>query len=307
MMKISFTVCRLLLFSHRFLLEKNSSNLFNWVRLSFSSLLLGGLSACVAPGSFAQEVYPSPGLTSIASNKVQVFSLQQQELWLQVNHFSQTTRATPLKLWATHYHIHQATSVPTGEPLLDKSGKPLGPQLSHRDWCQAALQGTVNVIHSGSTITYNFGGRGDTSQTDCSPYFASLSDETIAKVNRVRFVISHAPYGYGTEKMRLVPYRTIAVDRTRIPIGSVLFIPAARGQLVTLPSGDRVHHDGFFFAGDVGSAIQGNHIDVFLGTSKQNPFPFIASNPSKTFQAFLIQDSDIAHALTLLHRNVSQP
>lgn len=261
------------------------------LRLHLSGILLGGLSVFLATNSFA-------------SNKLQFFTLQQQQLWLQVNQLSQTTRAKPLNLWATYYHIYRASSVLAGEPLLNQNGQPLGPELSHRDWCQAALQGTVQVFHASRVTTYNFGGRGASPQTDCSPYFPSLSRDVIARVNRVRFVASSAPYGYGTEKLRLVPYRTIAVDRTQIPIGSVIFIPAARGQVVTLPSGDRVYHDGFFFAGDVGSAIQGNHIDVFLGTSSQNPFPFITSKASKPFQAFLIQDPEITSALAFLHQNV---
>lgn len=281
------------------------------LRLKLAGGFVGLLSLLVPLNGSAQVVLPSPVLPSIASiqpaiaaRKLQFFTLQSQEPWLQVNQFSQTTRATPLNLWATYYHIHRATAIATGEPLLAPNGRSLGPQLSHRDWCQAALQGTIQVLHLGNLVTYNFGGRGNSPQTDCSPYFTRLSSDVIDKMNRVRFVVSSAPYGYGTEKLKLVPYRTIAVDRTRIPIGSVIFIPAARNQLVTLPSGDRVYHDGFFFAGDVGSAIQGNQIDVFLGPSKQNPFPFIASKASKPFQAFLIQDPDITNALMLLHRNV---
>ncbi|NJP10142.1 MAG: hypothetical protein HC866_12215 [Leptolyngbyaceae cyanobacterium RU_5_1] len=212
--------------------------------------------------------------------------------------------ATPLSLWATYYHIHRAQSISNGEPLLNKQGQPLGPTLTTQDWCRSALEGTVQIADaSGFQITYNFAGRGADAQVDCSAFFPKLSANVLEKVNRVRFIASAALYGHGTEGMALVPYRTIAVDRTQIPIGSVIYIPQARGRTVTLPTGDRVIHDGYFFAADVGSAIQGNHIDVFLGTSRHNPFPFITSTPNHPFQAFLVQDPQIAQALHQLHRS----
>ncbi|WP_448562387.1 3D domain-containing protein [Trichothermofontia sp.] len=103
----------------------------------------------------------------------------------------------------------------------------------------------------------------------------------------------------------MVPYRTIAVDRQVIPIGAVVFIPAARGQAITLPSGYQAVHDGFFFAADTGGAVRGNHIDVFVGNAEQNPFPFIKSTPSATFRAYIIQDERIAQILTALHRRTT--
>jgi 3D (Asp-Asp-Asp) domain-containing protein len=233
---------------------------------------------------------------------VQFFVLPQRNYWLQINGFSGRSRATPIQLWATYYHIHQATAAPAGEPLLNKAGQSLGVTLSHRDWCHAALQGTVQVQQSGRLTLYNFAGRGSSPQTDCSPYFKSLSDDVLDQLNRVRFTPTSGPLGYGTGRYRLVPYRTIAVDRSQIPLGSVVYIPAARGQRVTLPSGDRVYHDGFFFAADVGSNIQGNHIDVFLGLNPRNPFPFISSSPNQTFKAYVIQDPEINRALAQLHR-----
>jgi 3D (Asp-Asp-Asp) domain-containing protein len=105
---------------------------------------------------------------------------------------------------------------------------------------------------------------------------------------------------------QLVPYRTVAVDPNLIPIGSVLYIPAARGVSITLPSGERMVHDGYFYAADVGGAIQGNHIDVFIGPSTTNPFDFVRSTQSGTFQAFLVNDPQIQTQLASLHRPISQ-
>jgi 3D (Asp-Asp-Asp) domain-containing protein len=255
------------------------------------------------------DAFPAP-LNSIAElpkfnsswQPAQLVAGRRRDDWLQIN--AVPSQGRPLTLWATFYHIHQAQSISGGQPLLDLEGNQLGPSLSDHDWCYAALQGTVLVNNGrGQTTTYNFAGRGDRPQIDCSPFFSSLSWEAIAKVNRARFTLAKAPYGYGTAGFNLVPYRTIAVDKTRIPIGSVLYIPEARGRVITLPSGQRVTHDGYFFAADVGSAIRGSHIDVFVGTAERNPFPFITSHSNGTFQAFLVQDSAVSQALWTLHRS----
>ncbi|MBL1177297.1 DUF3747 domain-containing protein [Pantanalinema sp. GBBB05] len=205
-------------------------------------------------------------------------------------------------LWSTYYYVHRAQHTPNGQPLLDISGNDLGVRLSSRDWCGAAVEGTVQVIHNQQIVgTYNYAGRGSREQVDCSPYYSGLKD--IRATNQVRFRPTSNPYGDGVSGLRLVPYRTIAVDRSLIPIGSVIYIPAARGTVVTLPSGQRVTHDGYFYAADVGGAINGNHIDIFLGVAEQNPFRFVTSSPKGTFEAYLVNDPQIQQTLAALHRS----
>lgn len=205
-------------------------------------------------------------------------------------------------LWSTYYYVHRAQHTPNGQPLLDLSGNDLGVRLSSRDWCGAAVEGTVQVIHNQQIVgTYNYAGRGGREQVDCSPYYSALKD--IRATNQVRFRPTSNPYGDGVSGLRLVPYRTIAVDRSLIPIGSVIYIPAARGTVVTLPSGQRVTHDGYFYAADVGGAINGNHIDIFLGVAEQNPFRFVTSSPRGTFEAYLVNDPQIQQTLAALHRS----
>ncbi len=67
--------------------------------------------------------------------------------WLQIN-APNPARARPVTLWATYYAIHRAQMVARGQPLIDPAGRSLGPNLSNRDWCYAALEGTV-VIDDG--------------------------------------------------------------------------------------------------------------------------------------------------------------
>ncbi|MDJ1175177.1 3D domain-containing protein [Roseofilum capinflatum] len=222
--------------------------------------------------------------------------------WVTLTPSVHPTSGRALSLWSTYYHIYQAQETTYGYPLLDRSGRALA-YLSHRDWCYAALQGTVQVQdRSGNLTTYNFAGRGSRLQLDCSAYFKSLSPATLQKTGRVRFGLARGPHGDGAGGYRLVPYRTIAVDRQRIPLGSVVYIPAARGQHISLPNGETIIHDGYFFAADVGSAIKGNQIDVFVGSDKRSPFPFITSNPRGTFPAFVVQDPQINQVLSRLHR-----
>jgi 3D (Asp-Asp-Asp) domain-containing protein len=213
-------------------------------------------------------------------------------------------RKKSLTLWATFYNIHRAQNGSSGNSLLDKAGNSLGPILSDRDWCFAALEGTVQVKNnSGEFVTYNFAGRGTNLQVNCSSFFPSLSSSVIQAMNRSRFAIAKGSFGDGAGGFSLVPYRTIAVDRDFIPLGSVIYIPTARDKRFTLPSGETATHDGYFFAADVGGAIVDNHIDVFLGIDTTvGEMQFIKSTSSSTFSAFLIDNPSISKALKSAHQ-----
>ncbi|HMF54717.1 MAG TPA: 3D domain-containing protein [Pyrinomonadaceae bacterium] len=206
-------------------------------------------------------------------------------------------------LWATYYYVYgDVRSVPDGQPLLNLSGDRLGPLLSVRDWCLGAIEGTIRVVDSnGHAEVYNYAGRGDSVQVDCSGVIHSPSINLNA-TGSSRYRIATGPFGDGVPGMILVPYRTIAADTTVIPIGTVIYIPAARGMEIILPSGRKTKHDGYFYVADVGGAIKGNHIDVFGGILSSNPFPnFIKNKSSQTFEAFVIADSRITERLKRLH------
>lgn len=213
-------------------------------------------------------------------------------------------RVKTLSLWATFYNVHTAQQVSSGEPILDMSGRSLGHSLSKKDWCQAAVEGTVRVLSSSGDVeeTYNYAGIGAAEQVDCSSFFPSLSSSVISGTNKVRFKVSKGLYGEGASGFFLAPYRTIAIDKKVISIGSVIYIPAARGITVTLPSGATAIHDGYFFAVDTGSAIKDSHVDVFLGVAQKTPFPFVKSTSTGTFTAFLVQNPEIERILKNLHQ-----
>ena len=84
---------------------------------------------------------------------------------------------------------------------------------------------------------------------------------TVSYYSSGRFEVVSEPWGRGALGTAITPLRTIAVDRSVIPLGSKIYIPRAVG--FRMPDGTT--HDGYFKAEDTGGAIIGRHIDVFAG------------------------------------------
>ncbi len=211
-------------------------------------------------------------------------------------------KKTSLTLWATQYYIHEFQS--SGNiPIVYANGESSGLYADTCDFCNASLEGTAYVRDSSGNINViNFARTGEKVFVDCracKKYSKSkLKVESWGKA----LWNKSAGFGDGVQNYRLVPFRTIAVDRTTIPYGTVIFVPAAKGKLVDLPNGKQVIHDGYFFAGDTGGAIKKNHIDVFTGVYSGNPFPeVVLSNENKTFEAVIVTDSGIINSLRALH------
>jgi 3D (Asp-Asp-Asp) domain-containing protein len=203
-----------------------------------------------------------------------------------------------LTLWATNYYLPQLVDGSGEYPLRDKAGVEIGPRLSHRGWCDSAMEGSVRVLYkNGEARTFNYAGTSTDYPVNCKEYFK-------IDVSKSKFGEAIGPYGDGYANYILEPYRTIASDNTQIPLGTVVYVPKARGAQIQLKSGRVITHDGYFFVGDRGGAIKGNHIDVFIGTDSNAPyFPWIQSNQSKVFEAYPVIDQQIISELTLLHKN----
>lgn len=208
-------------------------------------------------------------------------------------------------LWATHYFIHQAASAPSGIPFKDKSGKVLSDNVQPRDWCLAAIEGTVRVSLQTVSKTLNYAGTGGTTQVDCAAVLKinPIKKPWITAVGKSYFAAAAGSFGDGVKGNKLVPYRTIAVDKTVLPYGTVVFVPMAQGVEIRLPDGNSIKHDGYFYAGDTGGAIKGSHIDVFCGATPTNCFPsFVTSDAAKTFKAITVKDSSIIETLVARHK-----
>lgn len=209
------------------------------------------------------------------------------------------SKLTHLKLWSTQYFIHRFTS--GGKiPIVYANGNASGLYADTCDFCEAALEGTAYITDSTGKITViNFASTGDSSYVNCRKCKKYASSKlAVESWGKTRWKTSTG-YGDGVKNYKLLPYRTIAVDKTKIPYGTVIYIPKAKGKIIELPNGTKVTHDGYFFAGDTGGAIKKNHIDLFTGTNAGNPFPeVIRSSEKKTFDAYIVTDQSIIQSLT---------
>jgi 3D (Asp-Asp-Asp) domain-containing protein len=98
---------------------------------------------------------------------------------------------------------------------------------------------------------------------------AQLNDGRIVMVDGrekgpPRWKVSPHDYAVGFSGCKLVPFRSVAVDRRVVPLGSQLIIEATRGM--KLPNGKL--HDGVWYAVDTGSRIRNNRVDLFVGAGK---------------------------------------
>ena len=188
-----------------------------------------------------------------------------------------------IKLWATFYYskVLHDTKNRNDIPLLNMKGEELGPRLKSKDWCLAGIEGTVCI----DGVVYNYAGSTGKSQTTCP----------ISATEKIRWMKSPYPYGIGSKNNPLIPFVSIATDPKVIPFGKRVYIKEAVGLRYVVGNQEWIH-DGIFRADDVGGAIKGNHIDVFLGNveggilgaEKINPFKFIKSNANGTFTAVIL-------------------
>jgi hypothetical protein len=212
-----------------------------------------------------------------------------------------------LKLWSTHYYVPQFKTRPGGTPIRGTAEQSLfgSEGLTLAEWCDLALQGSGRIsTSSGTPRSVSFADRSTKNRLNCSSHIAS--SEIVAKIGGNRFQIVNAVYARPARAAEAIPFRTIAVDPAFIPHGSTVFVPSAKGtRFVT--EGLTLTHDGYFFATDSGSAIIGNHIDLFTGTvnygpSNPIPFAFVRSAESPLFDAQIVSDPEVAAFMKSQHR-----
>lgn len=201
-----------------------------------------------------------------------------------------------LTLWGTYYYLPQLNDNSGNFALRDMQSQELGPRLTLRQWCDSAMEGSVRIMSkNGDAKTFNYAGVSPENAVDCSSIFR-------INVSKTKFREANGPYGDGVDDYILAPYRSFATDNTKIIPGTVLYVPEARGAKIALSSGRVITHDGYFFAADKGGAIKDNHVDVYIGTHQSAPFfPWIKSNQTKTFTAYIVTDSKIISELNDLH------
>jgi 3D (Asp-Asp-Asp) domain-containing protein len=245
-------------------------------RFAFAVLL--GLAACATASA--------PGRAS------SVLTPHEQAMAFQLEEPAPQTLGPDLQLWATHYHTPVIRPAPetisAAFPLLDRKGNWISPPLRQRDWCDAALQGSVSIKQGRKATAYVFVDSNGPEQVNCDDYLGKLSDGVKTATRRARFMKVNNALGCGVRNIPLMPFRTVAVDTDIIPIGSVIYVPELRGRTFE-HEGQMFVHDGYLFAGDRGGAIHGRHIDVFMTDTPETPFEDIfASTKRRTFSAYIV-------------------
>ena len=165
--------------------------------------------------------------------------------------------------------LEKDDGLPRNKPVLDMDGNILA-MVSEKFMKELKMEGTGRLL-DGRLLNYH--GR------------VTLADGKTEI--RFRFCGSEAPYGYGYEDIPLIPFRSLAVDITVIPIGSKIYIPSVKGA--KLPNGEI--HDGMFTALDIGDAIKNKRIDVFTSFGDQSKvFRDVGMTHMKAVEIFLVEE-----------------
>ncbi len=251
---------------------------------AFAPAFLGAVSSGISGGAGATDPVTRPVTPEM---RALTFALEAPE---------KASLGQRIKLWATHYHTPQMRPAPEAAegafPLIDRDGEAISPPLSARDWCNAALQGSVSVRAGGKSTAYVYVDANGPDQANCDEWLGSLSDGVKNATRRARFMKVSHPLGCGVRNHPLVPFRTIAVDPDVIPLESVVYVPELRGRTFK-QDGETFTHDGYLYAGDRGGAIHDNHIDVFLeGDASPQLQKLFAATETRTFSAYLVSKDD---------------
>lgn len=208
-------------------------------------------------------------------------------------------------VWSTYYYVHTAKAVqgPGSVALRNRAGQALGASLSARDFCYAAMEGTVRVDLGDRSELFNAGGLGTTRAADCTPFFSRSNARFAIGKQRFLKVGSGSPWGLGIAGYRLVPFRTIATDRAFIRSGTALFVSRLRGMRFTDANNSSFTHDGYVFAADVGGSIKRCHIDFFAGAIADGSlFPFASGKDRpRSLEVYTVRDQSIVARLHSEH------
>ena len=145
----------------------------------------------------------------------------------------------------TYYFMAEQEGGQRTVQLFSKKGCKRIAKVSRKDAKQLALQGG-GKLDDGRILVYS----GHCSCGSAACY--KVAEE------------SH-DWGTGANDRPLSPFRSVAVDPSRVAIGTVLYIPELDGLAVPghFPDGGFVH-DGCVVADDTGGGIKGRQVDFFV-------------------------------------------
>jgi len=149
----------------------------------------------------------------------------------------------------TYYDFPREGGGAKDATVYDASCAPIAsvPRVFHDQVC---VQGSGRLA-SGATVS--FAKRGCSCAAVCPRTGQQICFE---RLDPVKF-----PSGRGATGKAVTPLRTVAVDSTVIPLGTVVFIP----DFVGLPGPDGAQHDRCFIPEDRGLKVVRRQVDVFTG------------------------------------------
>lgn len=218
-----------------------------------------------------------------------------------------------LQLWSTSFYTTQPARDINGVPFRDIYGVPISDNVSKKDWCLGAQEGSIKTTLNGQEIRITHGGTFKANPSyyvDCASVLGSQDYDSYSRSYHLK---TNAPFGLGIHDYFLVPYRTMAIqikDNSVIKLqpGNVIYIKDVTKNIVIDPyTGKKYRHDGYFFVGDVGGKVKTNHADTFCGFIKGCLSPFTdGSNKNHVLStAVVITDPVIIEKLTRMHLQTS--
>lgn len=112
----------------------------------------------------------------------------------------------------------------------------------------------------------------------------TLMDNKVLRYNGKTESLGKCSTAIGAAGKCLLPYFSIAADPRFYRMGDIISMPSMRGQIVTLPSGKKIEHPGYFIVQDTGGGVKGqNRFDFFTGSMGYlNPLNSFGANAPKT-------------------------
>lgn len=163
--------------------------------------------------------------------------------------------AISLGLYRNTYYDFPAESEYQGPnvPLMNASCKKLADVP--RPFFEAVCVQGSGTLSAGFTVSF--------ARRDCG--CAEICPRTGQKLCFDALDAREFPWGRGATGKAITPLRTIAVDTSIIPLGTILYIAEFDG-VSRSPSGPP--HDGCFVAEDRGMKVVGEHVDIFTGNPR---------------------------------------
>lgn len=156
-------------------------------------------------------------------------------------------------------------------PVLDSTGNTIA-MVNHEFFADMSLEGTgklndgriLNVTGSYAPASQSI--KGFLTAIANAKYHGRIGFCGLSKSGDyyMTYSVSPSPWGIGIHNSNLLPFVCCASDQVVYPYGTVLFIAELRDK--TMPDGTT--HAGYVECLDTGSAIVGQHIDLFCGLRK---------------------------------------